>query len=91
MLRARATVVVALLAIQAASHTACKPPSRIGVVLTSDEARVALNGYLKALTDKGLDAGYELDGIHRHADPRQAVREAEAIFVGGGNTFRLQN
>lgn len=30
-----------------------------------------------------------LDGIHTHADPVQAVREAEAIFVTGGNTFRL--
>lgn len=33
--------------------------------------------------------GYELDSIHLTADPRQAVDEAEAIFIGGGNTFRL--
>jgi dipeptidase E len=45
--------------------------------------------YLTAMTDKGFDAGYELDGIHRHEDPAQAVREAQAIYVGGGNTFRL--
>jgi dipeptidase E len=36
-----------------------------------------------------LAASYELDPIHRHPDPRQAVREAEALYVGGGNTFRL--
>lgn len=47
------------------------------------------DGYLKLITDRGMHAGYELDGLHRHADPRRAVREAEAIFVGGGNTFRL--
>jgi dipeptidase E len=47
------------------------------------------DGYLQALLDRKLDAGYELDGIHRHADPLAAVREAAAIFVGGGNTFRL--
>jgi dipeptidase E len=41
------------------------------------------------LTDKGINAGYPLDGIHRHADPVRAVREAPALFVGGGNTFRL--
>jgi dipeptidase E len=45
--------------------------------------------YLAMLVEKGLNAGYQLDGIHRHADPRAAVRQARAIFVGGGNTFRL--
>ncbi len=33
--------------------------------------------------------GYKLESIHTSADPVQAVREAEAIFIGGGNTFRL--
>jgi dipeptidase E len=45
--------------------------------------------YVQVFTEKGLNAGYVLDGIHRQADPRQAVREAEAIYVGGGNSFRL--
>jgi dipeptidase E len=45
--------------------------------------------YVRALTDKGINAGYALDGLHRHADPVRAVREAPALFVGGGNTFRL--
>jgi dipeptidase E len=30
-----------------------------------------------------------LDGIHRSQDPGAAVRGAESLFVGGGNTFRL--
>jgi dipeptidase E len=33
--------------------------------------------------------GYELDSIHTASEPLKAVRNAEAIFVGGGNTFRL--
>jgi dipeptidase E len=47
------------------------------------------DGYVRALTEKGIHAGYALDGLHRHADPVRAVREAPALFVGGGNTFRL--
>ncbi len=33
--------------------------------------------------------GRTLDSIHRATDKRAAVEKAEAIFVGGGNTFRL--
>lgn len=33
--------------------------------------------------------GYALESIHRSADPRAAIESAEAIAVGGGNTFAL--
>src|SRR5215813_11223803 len=33
--------------------------------------------------------GYELDSAHEASDPRKAVGAADAVFVGGGNTFRL--
>ena len=33
--------------------------------------------------------GYELDSVHEAADAVKAVEVAEAIFIGGGNTFRL--
>ena len=33
--------------------------------------------------------GYDLTSAHSAADPRKAVAETEAIFIGGGNTFRL--
>jgi dipeptidase E len=33
--------------------------------------------------------GYELDSIHTASEPAKAVRESEAMFIGGGNTFRL--
>ncbi|XP_031343852.1 alpha-aspartyl dipeptidase [Photinus pyralis] len=32
--------------------------------------------------------GYKVTGIHS-GDPKALIREAEAIYVGGGNTFRL--
>jgi len=35
------------------------------------------------------EIGHGLDSLHEAADPRRAVLEAEAVFCGGGNTFRL--
>jgi dipeptidase E len=47
--------------------------------------------YLETMNERGLNAGYELVGIHRAGNPREAVLQAEAIYIGGGNTFRLLN
>jgi dipeptidase E len=33
--------------------------------------------------------GYDLASVHQASDARQAVADAEAVFIGGGNTFRL--
>src|SRR5262245_58397271 len=61
----------------------------VGRLLFVPYALADHDGYLRVAAERGLNAGYELDGLHRHADPVRAVREAEAVFVGGGNTFRL--
>ncbi|KAK5614003.1 hypothetical protein CRENBAI_012711 [Crenichthys baileyi] len=47
------------------------------------------DAYTKTARDKFKSLGYEVDGIHEVADPVEAVRKAEGIFIGGGNTFRL--
>ena len=33
--------------------------------------------------------GFAVDALHQAGNKQQAVREAESIFIGGGNTFRL--
>ncbi len=49
----------------------------------------AHDAYLALMNERGLDAGYELVGLHTFEDPIAAINDAEAISVGGGNTFRL--
>jgi dipeptidase E len=33
--------------------------------------------------------GYKLKSVHRAAQPRDVIGDADAVFIGGGNTFRL--
>jgi dipeptidase E len=47
------------------------------------------DSYAAKALDRFRAMGYALDSIHEVPDPRRAVDEAEAIFIGGGNTFRL--
>ncbi|HEX4952644.1 MAG TPA: dipeptidase PepE [Thermoanaerobaculia bacterium] len=47
------------------------------------------DAYFGLVRERFAQIGLACDAIHRAADPVAAVREAEALFVGGGNTFRL--
>ncbi|XP_065417041.1 alpha-aspartyl dipeptidase-like isoform X1 [Chrysemys picta bellii] len=47
------------------------------------------DAYAKTAREKFESLGYGLDSIHESSDPVAAVRKSEAIFIGGGNTFRL--
>jgi dipeptidase E len=47
------------------------------------------NAYAAQARQRFEAMGYELDSIHEFADAKNAVNRAEAIFMGGGNTFRL--
>lgn len=45
--------------------------------------------YAAAVSGRFEEMGYELDSVHRAADAIEAIGGAEAIAVGGGNTFHL--
>ena len=47
------------------------------------------DGYAEKARPPFEHFGYTLDAIHETADARAAVHNAEAVFIGGGNTFRL--
>lgn len=45
--------------------------------------------YLRMIYEKGLTADYQIEGIHNFPDPVKAVLDADALYIGGGNSFRL--
>ncbi len=45
--------------------------------------------YFTKVRERFVLMGLELASIHKAQDPHRAVAEAQAIFIGGGNTFRL--
>jgi dipeptidase E len=45
--------------------------------------------YTTKARERFAELGYELTSVHEAADPAAAVWAAEAVFIGGGNTFRL--
>lgn len=47
------------------------------------------DAYASTARERFQRMGYELSSVHSASDPVQAITDTEAIFVGGGNTFRL--
>lgn len=45
--------------------------------------------YTELATEGLSDLGIHVKGIHEFDNPIQAIKQAEAFFVGGGNTFLL--
>lgn len=62
---------------------------KIGRVLFVPFALFDRDAYAAKARARFNALGYDLDSVHEVADKQQAVKEAAAIFIGGGNTFRL--
>jgi len=45
--------------------------------------------YTEVTRNRFRELGFDVIGLHEASDPVVAVRESEAVFVGGGNTFVL--
>ena len=45
--------------------------------------------YEEKVTERFAELGFQLKSIHHFDDPVQAVRDAQVIVVGGGNTWQL--
>src|SRR5688572_25852261 len=61
----------------------------VRVVLFVPYALYDRDAYAAMAQERFARMGYNLESIHKASDPQQAVNNAESIFVGGGNTFRL--
>lgn len=49
----------------------------------------SFDDYAKKVQNRFDEIGYTVDSIHNHSDAVEAVKNAEAIIVGGGNTWQL--
>src|SRR5258708_39276521 len=62
---------------------------RVTGVLFVPYALYDRDAYSSMARDRFQKMGYGMESIHTAANLKQAVNEAEALFIGGGNTFRL--
>lgn len=73
-------------------HCATEIQARLGErerVLFVPYALADWDGYTATVAARFGELGYAVDGLHGFADPVAAVEQAAALFIGGGNTFRL--
>jgi dipeptidase E len=47
------------------------------------------DGYIRSVQEGLSPLGVKVVGLNQTGDPKRAVEDAEVLFVGGGNTFRL--
>lgn len=60
-----------------------------GVFLPYAGVTISYNDYANKVKQRFNEIGHDILSIHEFQDPIEAVKNAEAIIVGGGNTFNL--
>ena len=61
----------------------------VGSIIFVPYALYDRDAYSKTARERFQRIGVNLESVHTAADPVKAVEAAEAVFIGGGNTFRL--
>jgi len=60
-----------------------------GISLSSESLEASYDVYEMRVKEVFKELGLEVESIHRKKNPLKAVFQAQAIAVGGGNTFHL--
>jgi len=60
-----------------------------GVALSNESIIVSFDVYTERVANFFGQSGVNTESVHKAADPLQMIRDAEAVVVGGGNTFHL--
>jgi dipeptidase E len=50
-----------------------------------------LDGYAEKTKKRFYEMGYKVTSLHETNNPIESISSTDAIFIGGGNTFRLLN
>lgn len=60
-----------------------------GVGLSEESLEASYDVYTDRVAGVFADLGFKIESVHQASDPVKMVNNAEAIAVGGGNTFHL--
>ncbi len=60
-----------------------------GVNLSDESLEASYNLYEKRVAEVYAELGFELESVHNSSNPVEMIKNAEAVAVGGGNTFHL--
>lgn len=60
-----------------------------GVGLSDISLSASYDVYEKRVAAVFSELGFRIESVHRSKDPVKLIRDAEAVAVGGGNTFHL--
>jgi len=60
-----------------------------GVNLSDESLEASYDVYEKRVAEVYAELGFELESVHRADNPVEMIKNAEAVAVGGGNTFHL--
>lgn len=60
-----------------------------GVGLSEESLEASYDVYTERVAGVFGELGFEIESVHQTTDPVQMVKNADAVAVGGGNTFHL--